>query len=125
MGDSLPKGTIVVDLDGTICEHRYPAFGEPIAGAREALERLKAAGYRIVIYTVRTSSHYRKIGHYHPLINSHDAVRAYLNQHQIPFDEIWSHDKPVAVAYIDDRARCLEGNRKRSNWREIVDSLLP
>ena len=101
MVGSLRKGTIVVDLDGTICEHRYPAFGEPIAGAREALERLKAAGYHIVIYTVRTSSYYRKIGSYHPLINSHDAVRDYLNQHQIPFDEIWSHDKPVAVAYID------------------------
>ncbi len=48
------RGVVVVDLDGTICEHRYPAFGEPIAGAKEALQRLKAAGFWIVIHTVRT-----------------------------------------------------------------------
>ena len=42
------------------------------------------------------------------------------NSHQIPFDEIWLHDKPVAMAYIDDRGLRLVGDRKRSNWLEIV-----
>lgn len=124
MSDTSHKGNIVVDLDGTICEHRYPAFGVPIAGAREALQRLKAAGYRIVISTVRTSSYYRKLGVYHPLVNGPEAVGAYLKKHQIPFDEIWTHDKPVAVAYIDDRALRLEGNRQVSNWHVIAESLL-
>jgi hypothetical protein len=115
----------VVDLDGTICEHRFPAFGEPIAGAREALQRLKEAGYWIIIQTVRTSSYYQATGLYEPAVNSPEAVGAYLAHHQIPFDEIWSHDKPAAVAYIDDRALRLEGNRKRSNWPKIVETLLP
>jgi hypothetical protein len=119
------RGTVVVDLDGTICEHRFPAFGEPIAGAREALQRLKHAGFWIIIQTVRTSSYYRTVGMYQPEVNSPEAVRAYLERHQIPFDEIWLHDKPVAMAYIDDRGLRLVGNRKRSNWQDIVEFLLP
>ena len=125
MSEQHRRGTIVVDLDGTICEHRFPAFGEPVAGAREALQRLKQAGYWIVIHTFRTSSYYRTAGVYEPEINSPEAVRAYLERQQIPFDEIWMHDKPVAVAYIDDRGLRLVGDRKRSNWKEIVETLLP
>jgi hypothetical protein len=124
MSEQLRKGTIVVDLDGTICEHRFPAFGEPIAGAREALQRLKRAGYWIIIHTFRTSSYYRKTGTYDPEVNSPEAVSAYLEHHRIPFDEIWMHDKPVAVAYIDDRGIRLVGDRRRSNWQEIADTLL-
>jgi FMN phosphatase YigB (HAD superfamily) len=125
MNEPPRRGTIVVDLDGTICEHRFPAFGEPIAGAREALQRLKDAGYWIVIHTVRTSSYYRDTGLYDPEVNSPEAVRAYLEQHQIPFDEIWLPDKPVAMAYIDDRGLRLVGNRQQSNWQKIAETLLP
>lgn len=125
MSETAPRGVIVVDLDGTICEHRYPAFGEPVAGAREALQRLQAAGFRIIIHTVRTSSMLRAAEEYTPDINSPEAVSAFLQQHQIPYDEIWSHDKPLAVAYIDDRALRVVGNRAESNWREVADMLLP
>jgi hypothetical protein len=125
MNEPPRRGTIVVDLDGTICEHRFPAFGEPIAGAREALQRLKDAGYWIVIHTVRTSSYYRDNGLYDPEVNSPEAVCAYLEQHQIPFDEIWLHDKPVAMAYIDDRGLRLVGDRQQSNWQKITEALLP
>jgi hypothetical protein len=120
-----PRGVVVVDLDGTICEHRYPAFGEPIAGAKEALQRLKAAGFWIVIHTVRTSSSWQATETYAPEVNSPEAVSAFLQRHQIPYDEIWMHDKPFAVAYIDDRGLRLTGNRSASNWHEIADALLP
>ena len=106
-------------------EHRYPAFGAPIAGACEALQRLKAAGYWIIIHTVRTSSYYRKVNMYDPEVNSPEVVSAYLQRHQIPFDEIWIHDKPVAMAYIDDRSIRMVGDNKKSNWKEIADTLLP
>ena len=119
------RGIIVVDLDGTICEHRYPDFGEPIAGAKEALQRLKAAGFWIVIHTVRTSSAFQAAGLYEPEVNSPEAVSAFLQSHAIPYDEIWMHDKPLAIAYIDDRNLRLVGDRSESNWHEIVDALLP
>ena len=120
-----PRGVVVVDLDGTICEHRYPAFGEPIAGAKEALQRLKTAGFWIVIHTVRTSSSWQAAETYAPEVNSPEAVSAFLQRHQIPYDEIWMHDKPFAVAYIDDRGLRLTGNSSVSNWHEIADALLP
>ena len=119
------RGIIVVDLDGTICEHRYPAFGEPIAGAKEALQRLKAAGFKIVIHTVRTSSAFQAAGLYEAEVNSPEAVSAFLHKHAIPHDEIWVHDKPLAIAYIDDRSMRLVGNQAESNWHQIADALLP
>src|SRR4026208_67503 len=105
MGTNTPalRGVVVVDLDGTICEHRYPAFGEPIAGAREALQRLKAAGFWIVIPTVASGPSRPAAETYIPEVNSPEAVSSFLQRHQIPYDEIWMHDKPFAVAYIDDR----------------------
>lgn len=125
MSETPRRGTIVVDFDGTICEHCYPAFGVPIAGAREALERLQAGGFRIIIHTVRTSSWHTTSGTYDPNINGPDAVRAYLEHHHIPFDDLWIHDKPEAVLYIDDRSVRLVGNRYRSNWQKIADALIP
>jgi hypothetical protein len=125
MPNTPQRGIVVVDLDGTICEHRYPDFGEPIAGAKEALQRLKAAGFWIVIHTVRTSSAFQAAGLYEPEVNSPEAVSAFLHSHGIPYDEIWMHDKPLAIAYIDDRNLRLMGDRSESNWHDIVDALLP
>ena len=125
MSEPSRRGTIVVDLDGTICEHRFPAFGQPIAGAREALQRLQQAGYWIIIHTVRTSSYYRTSGTYRKEVNSPEAVQAFLDQHDIPFDEIWIHDKALAMAYIDDRGLRMVGDGKKSNWQDIADALLP
>ncbi len=125
MGERTQRGAIVVDLDGTICEHRYPAFGEPIAGAREALQRLKDAGYWIIIHSFRTSSWYSQTDEYDPQVNSPESVSDFLEHNQIPFDEIWIQDKPLAVAYIDDRGMRLVGDRHHSNWKEIADTLLP
>ena len=125
MSETAPRGAIVVDLDGTICEHRYPAFGAPVAGAQEALQRLKAAGFWIIIHTVRTSSVFHATAEYTPDINSPEAISAFLQRHQIPYDEIWIHDKPLAVAYIDDRALRVVGDRSTSNWRDVAETLLP
>ena len=125
MNEQFRRGTVVVDLDGTICEHRFPDFGTPVSGAREALQRLKEAGFWIIIHSVRTSSEYRESEEYDPTVHSPEAVSDYLERHQIPFDEIWMHDKALAVAYIDDRGMRLVGDRHRSNWKEVVDTLLP
>ncbi|ETW94481.1 MAG: hypothetical protein ETSY1_34680 [Candidatus Entotheonella factor] len=124
MNEQFRRGTIIVDLDGTICEHRYPDFGPPLAGAREALQRFKESGYWIIIHSVRTSSVYRESEDYDPKVNSPEAVSEYLERHNIPFDEIWMHDKALGVAYIDDRGVRAVGDRNQSNWKEIADSLI-
>lgn len=124
MSEQFRRGTVVVDLDGTICEHRYPDFGPPLAGAREALQRFKESGYWIIIHSVRTSSVYRESDDYDPDVNSPEAVSKYLESHRIPFDEIWMHDKALGIAYIDDRGVRAVGDRHNSNWKEIADSLI-
>jgi hypothetical protein len=125
MVEQVRRGTIVVDLDGTICEHRYPEFGPPLSGSREALQRLKAAGYWIIIHSVRTASYYQEADMFDPKVNSPECVSDYLQRHDIPFDEIWMHDKPLGLAYIDDRGIRVVGDRHRSNWKDIVTTLLP
>ena len=37
----IEKTPIVIDFDGTICEHKFPDIGEPTPDVREALETLK------------------------------------------------------------------------------------
>ena len=57
----IQKTPIVIDFDGTICEHKFPDIGEPTPDVREALETLKKAGYRIIIHTCRTASYWKGI----------------------------------------------------------------
>lgn len=90
-----------VDLDGVLARHipspDLPPIGEPIAGAREFLLALRESG-RLIIHSSRTFS-------------TRDPAAAvaeishWLDTHDLPFDEIHaSAGKPLAHAYIDDRA---------------------
>lgn len=44
---------ICVDFDGTVVRHAFPKIGEPLPGAFEVLKELKAAGYRLILWTCR------------------------------------------------------------------------
>lgn len=98
--------TIAVDFDGVI--HAYSKgwhdgtiYDPPVAGAAQTLRRLRQAGYHVLIYTTRASD--RTIdGTFEE--GQADQVAAYLNQHGIPFDEIFRGEKPIYAAIIDDRA---------------------
>lgn len=95
---------IAIDFDGTIVQDAYPAIGEIMPGAREAINQLKADGHYIIIWTCRT-------GHY-----AHQ-VFDWLYENDIMFDRInescpqnlADHNgidtrKVFAHVYIDDRA---------------------
>src|SRR5688572_1557188 len=87
-----PK-TIMVDLDGVICtEERVfdRPLAEPIAGAREALAKLKAEGHTIIVYTARGWAELR-------------VTKKWLDDHGMAYDAIHM-GKPVAHIWIDDRA---------------------
>lgn len=94
------KRTICVDFDGVINAYRngYGAgeFDEPIEGSIQALVRLLKRGYNVVILTAR---------------ENHREIEDYIANHmrELNFNEFTdqfevTNVKPVAIAYIDDRA---------------------
>jgi ribonucleotide monophosphatase NagD (HAD superfamily) len=89
---SRPK-TIMVDLDGVICTEEAfleRPLAQPIAGAREALAKLRAAGHIVVIYTARGWGEHR-------------VAKQWLADHGFEYDGLHM-GKPVADVWIDDRA---------------------
>lgn len=103
---------IAVDADGTLLEYDgwqgVGKFGKPIDGAKEALEKLKEAGYTIIIFTTRG--------------DDVEALGGYLYQCGIPFDHLnanpegappnVSKQKVDAGVFIDDKAITFDGNWK-------------
>lgn len=85
--------TAVIDIDGVICEER-PTFerslAEPLAGARDEVDRLADAGYRIVLHTARSWSEY-------------EMTERWLHDHGIYYD-VLVMGKPVADIVVDDRS---------------------
>jgi hypothetical protein len=127
MSQSVPR-MICVDFDGTLCNFAYPGIGEPKAGAREALIRLRSLGYRIHIYSCRTCHWYPDIF----LTTPEEIARStferkvaremieWLDQHDMPYDSIddGSLGKPVADYYIDDK-----GIRFDDNWEKVAAAI--
>ena len=108
--------TIIVDFDGTLCKFAFPDVGEYQHGAREALQTLQDKGYRIVIHSVRTATYWGT----EPQAGHIEAITNFLEENKIPYDEILlSCDKPIAVAYIDDR-----GINYGGDWEKTLQNTL-
>ena len=106
---------IAIDFDGTLHTGEYPAIGAPAPYAVEAMQRLKADGHSLIIWTCREGGY------------EADMIK-WLEKHKIPFDCINEHDidalknfpyesrKVYADVYIDDHN--LGG---LPTWHEIYD----
>lgn len=103
------EGTLVVDIDGTLCDIKTPkqSYAElaPKAAIIDKLRKYQANGYRILLFTSRNMKTYNNnLG----LINKHTApvLLEWLAKWDVPYDEIlfgkpWPRNKGF---YIDDRA---------------------
>lgn len=115
--DSINK-VIIVDFDGTIAKTtNFPYIDKPMPHAKEALFKLKQAGYKIVISSCRnnialTTENVTKCMKY---------MKFFLDKNHIPYDEIdyGFYGKPLGRYYIDDK-----GIAFRNNWLKIVDCIL-
>lgn len=102
------RKTICLDFDGVIHSYTSGWCGEtvipdpPIHGAREAIQRLREH-FRVVVHSARTASD-----------AGCEAVRIWLDKHQIPVDEVCRF-KPPASVYLDDR-----GIRFTGDWNQAV-----
>jgi len=109
---------LCVDFDGTLYPWGYiDDEPEPLPGAIEAMQRLKAHGFRIVIFTSRLSPAWLASAGYDAAA-MREKVERLLNRDGIPFVDI-TGEKIAAQAYIDDRAIRFDGD-----WPPIVDWLL-
>ena len=108
MGDEVQRKTLVVDVDGTLCpiKKRGELYEDmiPYPEMVEALQKWKAEGGYIIVNTARNMKTYAGVL---GLINANTApvMVAWLNRHNIPFDEIifgkpWAGSRGV---YVDDR----------------------
>jgi capsule biosynthesis phosphatase len=106
---------LCIDLDGVIADFKKEGQGyadvEPIPGAREHMEALKKAGHTIIILTAR---HMKTCLGNQGLVTARigPPTIAWLEKHQIPYDELY-FGKPWAHVYIDDNAHRFE------SWEDI------
>ncbi len=105
---------VVIDFDGTICEFRFPDVGPPTPGVKEALEEIRKMGLKIIIHSCRTASYWADR---ETKIHA-DIIKAFMKKHNLPYDKIWKDDKPVAIAYIDDRAVEFRGD-----WSTVISKV--
>jgi hypothetical protein len=102
--------TVAIDFDGVL--HRYSRgwldgsiYDEPVPGSKEALGAMKAKGWKIYIFSTRSN----KLYHKGEDKLQEEAMKIWLEQHEIPYDRIWNFGKPMADVYIDDRALTFRG----------------
>jgi hypothetical protein len=103
--------TIAVDFDHTLHNGTYPDFNPPNPDVVDGIRKLKAQGWRILIYTARICDRWFDHWYDYPEIAynlNYDvkcAIKRYLEDYNIPFDDIWTgKGKPYCRYYIDDAA---------------------
>lgn len=121
------EGTLVVDIDGTLCDIKMASQSYAELAPRQAiidkLREYHARGYRILLFTSRNMKTY---GNNLGLINKHSApvLLEWLAKWDVPYDEIlfgkpWPRKKGF---YIDDRA--VRPNEFLSLNEEEIQQLL-
>jgi phosphoserine phosphatase len=97
------KPVICLDLNGVLCEFDgrkdLDFFHPPQPGAREFLERLSEAGYRVVVFTAQWGPH----------------VESWLARYGLS-ELVWmvTERKPGAYVYVDGQAICFDGDFEKT-----------
>lgn len=121
MGFPVHNVWIAVDLDGTLMEGgHFPDFGPPTKGAQSAMQTLRDMGFKIMVWSSRTSSTDTD-GKFQNINRIVKDIEAWLDKHHIPYDYIVSKDKKPSLIYrmIDDRAIPFKGN-----WDAVLDEII-
>ena len=98
------RKTVCVDLDGTLASYDgwkgSDHIGEPLSGAVEFTHKLSEFA-DVVIYTTRTNTD-PKLGNHE---GAFELLKAWLDKHGFAYHSIYQgQGKPLAAAYVDDRA---------------------
>jgi phosphoglycolate phosphatase-like HAD superfamily hydrolase len=104
---------IAVDFDSTLVESE-DGYYYPVDGAREALQRMKDDGHKIIIYTCRTGIAAAD----GRLQEEIEFIKHCLAQFELEYDDIFLGEKLIANIYVDDRAVAFEGD-----WQDTLDQV--
>lgn len=117
--------TIVVDLDGTLVESKWPDLGDWMPGAINAMFAFHQAGYQIIVNSVRLLP-FMPDGQPRP---AHEVafetarVRDKLDRAGLTFIRIWTGPgKPPGAVYIDDKGERYGG--RPGSWRAMTEKVL-
>ena len=116
-GDKMGNGTVCFDFDGVIHSYVSGFLGDesipdpPVPGIKEVIDRLREAGYSVVVLSSRSATHEGRV-----------AMRRWFEYWGITVDDICSK-KPPARCYVDDRAVPFNGDT--SGLFETIDSFEP
>ena len=102
--------TVAVDFDDTLVFQEDGVI-HPVQGAREAMQKLRDMGCRIIIYTCRTGIASREDF----LPEEIHFIEQALEKFGIEYDEIFIGEKLIADFYIDDRAIEFRGD-----WGDVM-----
>ena len=111
---------IAIDLDGTILEKGYyPEFGPPMKNVVKALTTIQDMGFKIMIWTARTSLTDIE-GRFQNVNKILKDIEACLIKNSIPFDYIIPsmHKPSLIYKMIDDKAIEFDGN-----WMKAVKKI--
>lgn len=105
----MTEQTIAVDLDGVLAKYErwqgVEHIGEPIPDAVEFTKALKAIPARVMIYTTRTNGDPAITESAESVAMLVQRVKLWLDAHGFAYDDIYvGQGKPLAAAYVDDRA---------------------
>lgn len=112
---------LVVDFDGTIARDAYPDIGDPLPGVKDALGKLKDAGYEIIIFTARLTKNDGRPKDEPE--RQREKITAWLADHEIPYTRIDDgyNGKPHCDFIIDNKALHFGG---KDDWESISKYIL-
>jgi uncharacterized HAD superfamily protein len=97
---------LIIDIDGTICTEEKTfsrSMAKPIIGAKNTLDKLKADGHILILYSARSW-------------NEYEMTLKWLNDNKIPYDQVIL-GKPIGDYWIDDRAI------KFTTWSDVLGKI--
>lgn len=115
----LHSGEFFVDFDGTICPNKdcWTEYPPPTQECKLTLQLLRDQGYKIIIYSVRSNMSVTT------KVNGHTKMLAYLEEHGIKYDGIYS-SKPHMKRFIDDKAIGEVDQSGNVDWSRVLVHLL-
>lgn len=121
------KKTVCVDLDGVLATYDgwkgVNHFGEPRPGAGEFLRQLRRVAH-VVIFTTRAKADFDDRPPGATPESMAAGVRSWLDRNGLEYDEVYSgQGKPMAAAYLDDRAVAIPSNPQAADFVLAFDAI--